>query len=290
MKTNTICLLSVFLASQLLYGCSFARLTVTASMPMIEGGFIALNRETDLILAEAAMPANIELIEGMLINAPDNIKLRLYASQAYYGYSYGFVEDNNKVRASNLYYRGFKHGISALKYHGLNEDLLTLPLDSLQSFVSNLDNNATASLFWTASCLAKWVDMNRDKPESIAQMSRANILMQRVLELDENFFMGGAKLFFAVYYGSKPPILGGDYQKSEHYFSMARSFNSDKLLLVDLLQAQYLDRQLLNRKQFITRLNKILETPDNIYPDQSLLNMIAKRKATLFLKKESTWF
>jgi len=64
-----------------------AELTVKASMPMIEGGMIALNREPDLQLAEAAMPPNIELMEGMIINAPDNEDLRNYAAQAYYGYA-----------------------------------------------------------------------------------------------------------------------------------------------------------------------------------------------------------
>ena len=76
-----------------LNACSLAELTVKASMPMIEGGMTALNRETDLELAEDAMPANIELMEGMIINSPDHEALRNYASQAYYGYAYGFVED-----------------------------------------------------------------------------------------------------------------------------------------------------------------------------------------------------
>ena len=77
----------LFLLSLLLQlgGCSFAELTVRASMPMIEGGMLAVNREDDLLLAEAAMPANIELMEGMLINAPDHRELRNYAAQAYYG-------------------------------------------------------------------------------------------------------------------------------------------------------------------------------------------------------------
>lgn len=56
--------------------CSIAELTVKASMPMIDGGMQALNRETDLQLAEDAMPSNIELMEGMIINAPNNVELR----------------------------------------------------------------------------------------------------------------------------------------------------------------------------------------------------------------------
>jgi hypothetical protein len=77
----------IFLSIMLAYlsACSMAKITVRASMPMIEGGITAINQENDLLLAEAAMPANMELMEGMLINDPHNETLRTYAAQAYYG-------------------------------------------------------------------------------------------------------------------------------------------------------------------------------------------------------------
>ena len=122
-----------------LSACSMAELTVKASMPMIEGGMLALNRETDLILAEAAMAPNIELMEGMIINAPDNKSLRNYAAQAYYGYAYGFVEDQNSQRASLFYQRGLKHALYNLQASGLNSELFSCDLQTLQTKINNLD-------------------------------------------------------------------------------------------------------------------------------------------------------
>lgn len=290
MKKLFSCLILLGLTAPILTACSFAKLTVRASMPMIEGGIQALNRENDLILAEAAMPPNIELIEGMLINDPDNETLRTYAAQAYYGYAYGFIEDNNKLRASNLYYRGLKHARHALAEQGLSTQTIDGSLDNLHSSLKNLDNDAVPALFWAASCMAKWVDMNRHNAESLAQMPRAVMLMERVLDLDAGFFMGGAHIFFGVYYGSKPPMLGGDYNKSAYYFDQARQVNHNKLLLVDLLQAQYLDRQQFNRDAFHKRLTTIIKSADDIYPEQSLITMIAKNKARLFLSMENSWF
>ena len=267
-----------------------AQITVRASMPMIEGGITAINKETDLKLAEAAMPANIELMEGMLINDPRNETLRNYAAQAYYGYSFGFIEDINPQRASNLYYRGFRHGAQALQEYGISEALLNGELTPLQQALNKLDDNAVASLFWTASCWAKWIDLNRDKPASIAQLSKAVMLMQRVLELDEHFFMSGGNIFFGVYYGSRSPMMGGNLDKSAMYFSKARTFNNDRLLLVDLLEAQYLNRQQFNQQAFHNTLTKIITAADDIYPEQALITMIAKNKAALLLKKEEQWF
>ena len=272
-----------------LTACSFSELTVKASMPMIEGGMLAMNRETDLLLAEAAMPANISLMEGMLINSPDNEDLRNYAAQAYYGYAYGFIEDKNPLRAANFYYRGLKHALYNLKQSGISESLLSGKLDKLQEKINTLNNNDIAALFWAASNWAKWIDHNRDKTEAIADLPKAVMLMQRVMELDENFFMAGPHLFFAVYYGSRSPMLGGNFKLSENHFNKARDINKQQLLLVNLLQAEYLDRQQFKQTDFHQRLKKLLNSKTN-QTDMNLINQIAKRKAHNLLKKESKWF
>jgi len=281
------CLITIALQ---LGACSMAELTVKASMPMIEGGMLALNRETDLQLAEAAMPPNIELMEGMIINAPNNSELRNHAAQAYYGYAYGFVEDTNAQRAASLYRRGLKHALYNLQQLGISKNLLSSNLASLQIKLNSLDEDDIAPLFWAASNWAKWIDHNRDKPEAIADLPKAVMIMQRVLELDENFFMAGPHLFFAVYYGSRSPMLGGDYKRSAKHFEKARKINNDNLLLVDLLQAEYLDRQKFDQQSFNQRLKKILNADADTLEDIALINNIAKRKASNLLNKESQWF
>lgn len=273
-----------------LSACSMAELTVKASMPMIEGGITALNRETDLQLAAAAMPPNIELMEGMIINAPDNEELRNYAAQAYYGYAYGFIEDTSPQRAINFYKRGLNHARYNLHNSGLSEKILSGDLQTLQSELASLDEDDVPALFWAASNWAKWIDHNRDKPEAIADLPKAAMLMQRVIELDENFYMAGPHLFFGVYNGSRSPMLGGNFKLSEEHFEKARQFNKGKLLIVDLLQAQYLDRQKFDQQNFHQRLIKIVNTPASDATDISLINNIAKQKAEGLLKKESEWF
>jgi len=279
----------VWIISQL-GACSIAELTVKASMPMIEGGMLALNRETDLQLAEDAMPANIELMEGMLINAPNNSELRNYAAQAYYGYAYGFIEDTNKVRAANFYKRGLNHALYNLSNEGLSKKILSGDLSNLQSELNSLGKDDVASLFWAASNWAKWIDHNRDQATAIADLPRAVMLMQRAIELDETFFMAGPHIFFGVYYGSRSPMLGGNFALSEKHFNKARELNNNKLLMVDLLQAEYLDRQKFDQQQFNQRLNNLLKTNISNSSDTALINNIAKRKAKRLLSKESQWF
>ena len=273
-----------------LNACSMAKMTVRMSMPMIDGGFTALYQETDLQLAKEAFPANITLMEGMLINDPHNQQLLEYISQAYYGYAYSFIEDEDQQRAARFYDRGFRHGKHLLQLLGLENHFYDSTLDQLQRAVNDMDDDAVSALFWTASCWIKWIDLNRDKASSISQLPKAIMLMQRVLELDEHFFMDGPNLFFAVYYGSRSPMLGGDLELSERYFETVRKANKGQFLMVDLLQAQYLERQRLNQPAFNKLLNHIISSSENIKPDIALLNSVAKQKARRFLAMEKEWF
>lgn len=271
----------------LISGCSIDQMLVRASTPMIEGGVEALNQETDLDLAEDSIPANLNMLRGMINIDPENALLHTYAAQAYYGLSYGFNEDNRPERASAFYLRGMKHGLTALELNGA-KDLKNSPIADFEQQVSRL--NDVAAMFWTASCWAKWIDMHRDSAEAIAQLARATALMQRVIELDDTFYYGGAHMYFGVYYGSRSPILGGNFEKSRQHFDRAREITNSKLLIADLLQAQYLARQKNDQPDFHNRLTAIINAPDDLMPELGLQNQIAKRKAALLLKKESEWF
>ncbi len=284
LKTPALILLLLSLSA-----CSMDRMMVKASMPMIESGIEAMNQEDDLQLAAEAMPANISMMNSLIHMDPENIRLHVYAAQAYYGLSYGFTEDSEKQRADRFYLRGLKHGLIALQLLGI-ENIKAMHPDELEQQLQNIGVEHVDALFWTASNWAKWIDLNRDDPASLIQLPKPTAMMQRVLELDETFYYGSAHMYFGVYYGARAPMLGGDFEKSRWHFDRARQINDNKLLIVDLLQAQYLSRQMFDREDFHRRLTAIVEAPDDLYPELALLNQIAKRKAGLLLEKEDQWF
>ena len=275
--------------SLLLSACSMDQMLVRSSVPLIESGVEALNHESDLDLAEDSIPANLNMLQGMIKIDPENVLLHTYAAQAFYGLAYGFNEESRPQRASDFYYRGTRHGIAALELNGAS-NLLDSTIADFENQVAKMRDRDVAAMFWTASCWAKWIDMHRDDPEAIAQLPRATALMQRVLELDETFYYGGAHMYFGVYYGGRPPSLGGDFDKSLEHFDRARAITNGRLLIPDLLQAQYLARQQFDQEQFHRLLSGIVEAPDDLMPELALQNQIAKRKAAYLLKKEQEWF
>lgn len=273
-----------------LNACTMGQMVARSSLSILDSGNIAMNRETDLELARAAIPANLKLIEGLILELPGNAELRLQAAQGFYGYAYGFIEDDDSRRASGLYRRGLEHALQALVAAGLSGDVAALPQHELERRLAALGRGAVPALFWSASCWAKWIDVNRDDPARIADMGKAAALMTRVLELDENYYHGGAHLFFGVYYGAKPPMLGGDFERSARHFDKARAATDGRLLLVDMLRAQYLARQQLDRRQFHERLTAVVDAPSDLFPEMALVNAIARQKARYLLAKEEEWF
>ena len=85
-------------------------------------------------------------------------------------------------------------------------------------------------------------------------------------------------------------MLGGDYQKAKFHFDRARELSGGSAFIVEVLYAQYLDRQELNRQDFHRRLVGVIEGSVEEYPDVALANRIAQHKAQLLLEKEDQWF
>jgi hypothetical protein len=282
------CLLLVLV--WLAVGCSPGKMVVRGSQTILDSGVVAMNQETDLELAQQAMPANLKLLEGMLIEDPGNTELRLYAAEGFYGYTFGFVELQDNQRARKLYRRCYEHARTALQQSGVTLDPESSTPSDFEAAVNKAGRDAVPAMFWTASCLANWINMNRRSPAGIAELASAAVLMQRVMALDETFYYGGPHLFFGVYYGGRSPLFGGDFQLSEKHFKRAAEINHDKLLLVDVLEAEYLDRQRLDREAFNRHLTRVIEAPDNLSPDMALMNAIAKQQATQLLKAEDDWF
>ena len=279
----------LLIASFFITSCSMGQALVRPAIPLVDNSIEKLNRETDLKAAEKTVTGNLKILKRMLKLDPENAQLHTYAAQGFYGFAYGFREESQPQSASDLYLHGMRHGVTALHLNGAS-NLLDSTIAEFNKQVSGMRKSDVATMFWTASNWGKWIDMHRDDPDALAQLPRATALMQRVIELEETFYYGGAHMFFGVYYGSRAPTIGGNFKKSRAYFDRARKITNGKLLIPDLLQAQYLARQEFDRKEFHRLLSGVVNAPDNLMPELGLQNQIAKRKAAALLKRENEWF
>jgi len=257
---------------------------------ILDNSMAALYEETDLVLAEKALASDLKLLEGLIKTDPQNEKLLLMASQGFGAYALGFVDDDNPERAKSLYLRGKIYGLKILTKNSEFEKSLNGSTEDLQKSLSQFNKKDVPALFWTANNWASWINLNFNNPDALIDLPRVQLLMERVLELDESYFFGGAHLFFGIIYAARPPILGGDMKKAKNHFDRCFNYSQEKFLLPYVFYAQYYLTRHFNEALFIKTLEKILTTPGDILPGQQLPNAIAKRKAQKLLERINDLF
>ena len=273
----------------LLPACSTGQLVARGAAPLINHGVTAMNRETDLGLAQASMPANLKMLEALLIADPDNTAYQVQAAMGFYGYTLAFVEPGDPDRAASLYRRARAHALVALEHAGMSQAAMTGDPATFERSLATLKLDAVPALFWTASSWGKWIELQLDDQARLAELPRVEAMMQRVLALDEAYNYGGAHLFFGAYYGGRAPMFGGDFERSAKHFDRAAALNHNQLLLVEVYRARYLLRQMGEREAFHITLSRVLDAPA-ADPELNLANAVAKQQAAVLLAQEKDLF
>jgi hypothetical protein len=257
---------------------------------LLDYGIIAMYEESDLQLAETALASNIKLLEGMIKGDPDNEKLRLMTAQALAGYALGFVEDRQPERAGNLYLRARDHAMHVLRN---NEDFAINEKANIELFekaVSSFDTEDIDPLFWSAFSWAGWINVSLSDPQAFVDLPKVQIMMQRVMDLDETYFLGAPLLFFGSVWGMKPKMLGGDPEKAKEFFDRNLEITGEKYLLTYIYYAKYYAAKTLDEELFDQLIKTVENTPAEVFPQYQLLNMIAKNKAQFLKEKREDFF
>lgn len=224
----------------------------------------------------------------MLAVDENNQDLHIYAAQAHYSYAFAFMEDTHASQAIEHYFKSYQHAKAALSLQGVSARSLRGRSPQLRKKVNSLPETSVAALYWTALSWAKLIELKQPDMLLFSQLPKTAILMNRVVKLDGDYQHGGPYLFFAVYYGGLSRYLGGNSALAEEYFERARRVNKNRLLMVDFLQAKYMNGQIGGEKGLNRRLQKIVKAPDGLYPEQALMNAVAKQKAARLLSVTHT--
>ena len=126
--------------------------------------------------------------------------------------------------------------------------------------------------------------------DAMAELPRAELLMIRVLELDESFYYGGAHIFMGVLKASKPRLAGGDLDRAQDHFLKAIELGDGKFLMAQIFYADHYAKKAFDRELFISILEKVLKTPVDITPELTLLNSVAHTQAKKMLDQVDEYF
>jgi len=264
-------------------------LTVAATASLLEDIAKSAYRQSDLRLIREGMPSYLMLIDGMVEAVPDNQRLLINASQAYASFASAFIQDEDKQYAKVLYARAKDYGLKALMQIGI-EDPVLMPFDSFKADLDILTKKDVPTIFWAASSWGNWIGLSQGSIEALAELPRVELLMKKVLELDEGFYYGGAHIFMGVLNGSKPKMAGGNPDLARKHFLQALDLGRGKFLMTYIYYADYYAKKTFDKDLYVATLETVLKKPADIIPDLTLLNTVAHTKAKAMLGEADDYF
>ena len=282
-------------------GCSLQKLTADQTADALYTGQSAMESEEDIEFARTALPGSLKTVETFLQSSPENEKFLEMLAKGYFSYAFGFIEwdleraeigaaeeetiDLLRSRAVIHYMRSSAFGWRLLD----NEDVQKAATSGnrgalVKALKTETDVDDVPGLFWAAYGWGAAINLSQDNPDMVAQQELVVAMMERVVELDADYFFGGPLLFFAVYHLSVPPALGGKPEKAKQYFDSAMKRFGNKNLLVPYLGARFYAATMQDAPLFKSLLNRVKSADLDAYPNLRLNNAIAKERAIFWLK------
>ncbi|MCX5811903.1 MAG: TRAP transporter TatT component family protein [Proteobacteria bacterium] len=260
-----LCVICLFL----LTGClPNKKLTVAATAILLEGVAKSTFQQSDLKLVREGIPAYLMLMDGMIESVPDNEQLLINAAQTYSSFASAFMEETDPEYAKLLYRRARYYSLRSLEIRGFNDPAQSL-FDNFREGVKACGKKDVPYLFWAATSWGNWIKLNLDSMEALAELPRVELMMKKVLELDEGFYY---------------------LKKAQKHFQKALEVGQGKFLMTYVYYANFYARYALDKDLFVSTLQKVLDTPADIAPEVTLLNTVARKRAADLLNHKEEIF
>ncbi len=279
----------------LLSGCSIKKMAINKLGDALSGSGTGFASDDDPELVKAAVPFSLKLIESLLAESPQHKGMLLAACSGFTQYSFAFVnqdadelEDTDiaaatrmRVRAKRLYLRARGYGLRGLevKHPGFEQALRKNPKTAVKS--------ATVSdvplLYWTAAAWGSAISVSKDDPALVSDQIIVEALIDRALELDEDFDRGAIHGVLISYEMARQGVTGDPALRSKKHFDRAMKLSGGKLASPLVSFAESVSVQNQNRAEFQALLDQALAINPDAVPESRLQNLVAQRRARWLL-------
>jgi hypothetical protein len=277
-------LLSAAIMSALLTSCSPSKYAVGSVMvPVLDNARDAAFESDDIQTFRDAAASNLFLLEGLIRTDPEKKELRLNAAQLYFAYAFAFQEDKDPAYASLLYRKGFEHGYTALAMNDKLPDNPDVSFDQFEAALPELREKDVPAAVWTAVNWSQFIGLHLDSTAVLRDIPKVTGLLERVAELDAEYFEGLPYIMIGSLYSFKPPMMGGDPEASRANFEKAFAISGDSFLLSKYFYARYYAYRVMDDELFEDALAGVVAAEIVEDDPYKLLNIIAKERSSILL-------
>ena len=284
-------------------GCSIKKMAVNKVGDMLSSSGSTFESDEDPELVAAAIPFGLKLYEGLLAETPKHTGLLLAAASGFTEYSYAFVdlkaeevkEDSldkaNALteRARKLYLRAHGYGMRGMeaKYPGFGAALDNDAVTALK----RVRKTEVPMLYWTAASLGLAISTSKGSPEMIAQLPLVEMMVNRIVELDEAFDNGAVPEMLITLEAARSGVKLEDQEAAmRKHFDRAMEISKGKRAGTYVSFAENADELAQNAAAFKSMLAPALAIDVDADPTTRLANVIAQRRARWLLVHQSDLF
>ncbi|MCP3941767.1 MAG: hypothetical protein GY710_09840 [Desulfobacteraceae bacterium] len=242
----------------------------------------------DLSMVEAGAPAYLLMVDSLISEDPDSKEMLATAAQLYLAYADLFVTDLQRSR--KMVNKAVNYADKALCIS--NDDACGLKDKSfgkVQGVVASMDRDDLPYLFALGNAWAAWIMVNTNDFNALADISRIEVIMLKVTQLDESYKDGAAFLYLGTMATFLPPALGGKPDQGKIYFEKAIDLSRGKNLMAKVMFAKLYAKMIFNRQLHDALLTEVIDT-DPVVPGYTLINIYAQKQARQLLDDADDYF
>ena len=209
-----------------------------------------------------------------------------YLTRGYYLLADGHTEEMEEKK--KLWEVGIAWGEKAMATNSEFKKRVIDNGEAIEDVLKYLTKKEIEAIYWTATNLGKW-GKNSGIATVLKYKTRIKNMINRVGELDKNFFYGAFNRYWGAYYAVAPGFAGGDMDKSWENFQAAIKIQKNYLGNY-VLVADYWAKKKGDKELFKKMLDKTLKGNVNSIPALKPENTIEQRKAKKLLSQMDELF
>nr|UXE46171.1 hypothetical protein Hi04_10k_c5801_00029 [uncultured bacterium] len=287
MPTSMMRLLLIVVLTTMLTACP-GRVLNAATKRVADGLAKAVLNENDLATARDGLPSYLLVVDGLIISSPDNADLLSAGARLYSTYATNFVTDPERAQRLSEKARTYAKQRLCIDVEDLCNKL-EKPLDEFDKSLSKTDAEDVPALYGYGEAWASWIQTHSGDWSAIADLPKVKAIMQRVVELNENYEHGNAHLYLGVIASQVPQDMGGKPEDGRLEFERAIRLSEGQNLIAKVLYAKYYARLTFDRDLHDRLLHEVLASTAEV-DGMVLSNTIAKQQAQTLLKTADDYF
>ena len=269
-----------------LSGCAAIVAQQTSGLADALGSAIRANKYLQTVKDGA--PAYLLLMDAMVQQGPESPALLLGAADLYSFYGGVFVDDPTRAVLFADKAMGFAAEGSCLQ-DALFCEWASLDREGFEARLAEMESDHLATLNTVASVWVGWMQANSDDWNAIAQLSRVQQMIERVVALDPNYEEGTAQLYLGVLPTLLPPLQGGKPELGRRHFDAAIAASEWRNLLAKTYFAKHYARMVFDQGLHHQLLREVIDA-DFDDAQFNLMNELAKQEARILLADEAEYF